>query len=132
MVGRLFLRIERYAMDITITSVATTANETMWRAATNGLEVIGKTAGEALDGIRTKLGIEQNDLFVVYEKWQPDEYFTATQQKQLSDLMVRWRVARDAGKTLPAEDQKRLEELVEAELAASGKRAEKMALEMKK
>lgn len=119
-------------MDITITSVATTANETMWRAATNGLEVIGKTAGEALDGIRTKLGIEQNDLFVVYEKWQPDEYFTATQQKQLSDLMVRWRVARDAGKTLPAEDQKRLEELVEAELAASGKRAEKMALEMKK
>lgn len=119
-------------MDITITSVATAANETLWRAVTDGKEAMGKTAGEALDGIRTQLGAEQSDLFIVYEKWQPDEYFTAAQQKQLSELMARWRAARDTGKTLPAEDQKRLEELVEEELAATGKRAEKLALEMKK
>lgn len=119
-------------MDITITLVATASNETLWRAATDGKEAIGKTAGEALDGIRSQLGLEQNDLFIVYGKWQPDEYFTAAQQQQLGELMTRWRAARDEGKALSGEDQKKLEELVEAELAASGKRAEKLASEMEK
>lgn len=40
--------------------------------------------------------------------------------------MARWRVARDAGQTLPTEEQIELEELIEAELAASAKRAESL------
>lgn len=119
-------------MDITITSMATTTNETVWRATTDGLEVIGKTAGEALDSLRKRLGTEQNDMFLVREQWQPDEFFTSAQQKRLGELMARWRAARDAGQSFPIEDQKRLEELVDAEFAASAKRAEKMAREMKK
>lgn len=119
-------------MDITITSVVTTANEKVWCAATDGLEAIGKTAGEALDGLRKRLGTEDNDLFLVRDQWQPDDFFTAAQQKQLSELMARWRAARDVGQALPAEDWKKLEELVDAEFAASAKRAEKLAIEAKK
>lgn len=113
-------------MDMTITSVVTTANETMWRAATDGLEVIGKTAGEALDGLRARLGLEQNEMFLVCEQWQPDEFFTAAQQRRLSDLMERWRAARDAGNILPNPEQAELEALVDAQLEGSAKRAAAM------
>lgn len=110
-------------MDITITSVATTSNETMWRAVTNGLEVIGKTAGEALDGIRRQLGTEQNDMFLVCERWQPDEFFNAAQQQRLSELMECWRAARDSGGKLSDAEQSELESLVDAQLEGSAKRA---------
>lgn len=113
-------------MDITISTVATTTNETVWLAATDGLEVIGKTAGEALDGIRKQLGTEQNDLFLVRQQWQPDEFFTAEQQQRPSDLMERWRAARDSGKTLSDADQTELEKLVDAQLEGSAKRAAAM------
>ncbi|MDX2042804.1 MAG: hypothetical protein SF097_16415 [Acidobacteriota bacterium] len=120
-------------MDITITSETTATSETMWRAVTNGeVLAVGKSAGEALDSLRKQLGTETKDIFIVCQQWQPDDFFTAAQQKQLSELMSRWRAARDAGQAFPAEDQKRLEELVEAELAASAKRSEKLALEAKK
>lgn len=113
-------------MDITISSVATTTDETMWRATTDGLEVLGKTAGEALDGLRKRLGTEQNDIFIVREQWQPDEFFTAEQQQRLSDLMERWRVARDSGKRLPNAEQAELEALIDAQLEGSANRAAAM------
>lgn len=110
-------------MDITISTVATTTNKTVWRAATDGLEAIGKTAGEALDGIRKQLGTEQNDLFLVCQQWQTDKFFTAEHQQRLSDLMEHWRVARDSRKTLSDADQTELEKLVDAQLEGSAKRA---------
>ena len=111
-------------MDITIIPETTAANETLWRAATDGKEAVGKTAGEALDGLTTQLNKDRNGLFVLYEQWQPDEFFNAAQQQRLSELMTRWRAARDVGRTLATEEQKELEKLVEAELEASAKRAE--------
>ncbi|MEP7342053.1 MAG: hypothetical protein ABI977_30255 [Acidobacteriota bacterium] len=119
-------------MDITIIPETTAANEIVWRAATDGKEAIGKTAGEALDGLTTQLNKGRNGLFVLYEQWQPDEFFTAVQQQRLSELMARWRIARDADQSLAVQEQKELEELVEAELLASAKRAERVAREMKK
>lgn len=119
-------------MDITIISETTATNETLWRAATDGKEAIGKTAGEALDGLTTGIDKSRNGMFIVYEQWQPDEFFTIAQQKRLSELMARWRTARDAGRTLATEEQKELEKLVEVELEASAKRAKKVAREMKK
>lgn len=119
-------------MDITIVSETTTTNETLWRAATNGREAVGKTAGEALDSLTTQLDEGRNGMFVIYEQWQPDEFFTAVQQQQLGELMARWRIAREAGKSLATAEQKELEKLVEAELAASAKRAEKLARAIKK
>ena len=113
-------------MDITITSMATTTNETMWRAATDGLEVICKTAGEALDSIRKRLGTEQNDMFLVRQQWQPDEFFTAAQQQRLGELMESWRAARDSGKKLSENEQAELEALVDAQLEGSANRAAAM------
>lgn len=113
-------------MDITITSVATTSNETLWRAATDDLEVIGKTAGEALDSLRKRLGTEQQDMFLVREQWQPDEFFTAVQQQRLSELMGRWRAAQEAGSKLSDPEQAELETLVDAQLEGTAKRAAAM------
>ena len=119
-------------MDITITSETKDTSETQWRAMTKGRQFIGKTAGEALDNLSKELGERQNGYFIVYEQWQPDDFFTATQQQRLQELMTRWRAARDAGGTLSANEQQELEQLVEAELAGSARRAEKMVSEKTK
>jgi hypothetical protein len=58
---------------------------------------------------------------------RPDDLFTAEQQQRLTDLMAWWRSTRDAGTTLPAEDQAELEALVEAEVRAAGDRAAALA-----
>ena len=55
---------------------------------------------------------------------QPDRFFTAEQLERLSELMLRWRQARDAGTTLPPAKQAELEALVEAEVRAAADRAE--------
>ena len=65
-------------------------------------------------------------MVIAHEQFSSDEFFTATQQRHLGELMARWRVARDAGQMLPTEEQMELEGLIEAELAASAKRAERL------
>jgi hypothetical protein len=50
---------------------------------------------------------------------KPDDLFTAAQQQRLAELMALWRTARDAGTTLPAQEQAELDALVEAELRAA-------------
>lgn len=110
-------------MDITIISETTATKETLWRAATDGKDAIGKTAGEALDSLTAQLGREQTGMFLVYEQWQADEFFTTEQQQRLSELMVRWRATRDTGKKLPDAEQAELEALVDAQLEGSARRA---------
>ena len=118
-------------MDITITAEIVGANGKLWRAATDGIEAIGKTAGEALDSLTTQLGKEQDGMFIVYEQWQPDEFFTTAQQQRLSELMSRWRAARDSGKKLLADEQAELEALVDAQLEGSAKRAAALRRDLK-
>ena len=48
-----------------------------------------------------------------------DWFFSAEQQKRLSDLMNLWRTARDRGQTISPEQQAELDSLVEAELKAA-------------
>ena len=52
-----------------------------------------------------------------------DEFFSAAQVARLADLMARWRVARDAGRTLPPADQAELDALIAAELEAATARS---------
>jgi hypothetical protein len=54
---------------------------------------------------------------------RPDEFFTAQQQERLAALMERWRAARDAGASLPPDEQAELDALVQAEVRAAGERA---------
>lgn len=102
---------------------------TAWRAVANGKEAFGRTAGEALDGLTAELS--QAGVFLIYEQWQPDEFFTAEQQQRLSELLARWRLTNDSGEPLAANEQVELEQLIEVELLAAGQRAATLAHEAK-
>jgi hypothetical protein len=55
---------------------------------------------------------------------RPDEFFTAEQIASLSELMSKWRTARDSGTTLDSKDREELENLIREEVVASGKRSQ--------
>lgn len=55
---------------------------------------------------------------------RPDRHFTAEQRRRLVELMGRWRAARDAGRSLPDEEQAELQRLVDDEVAATARRAD--------
>ncbi len=63
-------------------------------------------------------GSELGTLLII-QSFHPDWFFSAEQQKRLSDLMSLWRTARDEGQTLPPEQRAELDSLVEAELKAA-------------
>jgi hypothetical protein len=58
---------------------------------------------------------------------RPDRFFDAGQIQRLAELMNRWRIARDSGKSLPPDEQSELEALVETEVRAAGERAAAIA-----
>jgi hypothetical protein len=97
--------------------------ETSYRALAGNLESVGRTAGEALDGLMAQLDEQTAGTLTVVQQLRPDRFFTADQQKRLGELMVSWRRARDEGRTLAYEEQAELERLVEAEVKASTARA---------
>ncbi len=96
---------------------------TTYRAVAGKLESVGRTAGEALDGLMAQLDDTTTGTLTVVQQLRPDRFFTADQQKRLGDLMARWRSARDQGRTLASEEQAELERLVEDEVKASAARA---------
>ena len=87
----------------------------------------GDTAGQALDALTAQLPDVEFDSLLVVQRFRPDHYFSEPLQQRMADLMARWRAARDAGATWSAEEQSELESLVDAELQASGQRAEDAA-----
>lgn len=90
-------------------------------------ESFGKTVGQAIDALTQQLENGDTDTLVIVQRFQPDEFFSADQQKRLGHLMQKMRDARDLGKRLPQEEWTELESLVEAELEGSARRAEKIA-----
>lgn len=97
------------------------SGETRFHAVAQGKQAFGNTLGEAIDGLTPQL---KNGLprLIVIQSLCPDAFFTATQQQRLHGLMAKWRVARDTGAVLPADEDAELEALIDAELEASGKR----------
>ena len=70
--------------------------------------------------------MSKEDLWMIRPEPQPDRFFSAVQQQQLTRLMAEWRRRRDQGESLPANVQAELEALVEAELLAAAARATAM------
>jgi hypothetical protein len=93
-----------------------------FRAAAGDKQSVGRTAGEALDALVTQLPAADAATIVVVQGLRPDPFFTAAQRERLSDLMSRWRAARDAGGALDPPEQAELDALVEAELRGSARR----------
>lgn len=56
----------------------------------------------------------------------PDQFFTAQEQQRLKELISIWRNAQDRGEILSPEQQSELDNLIEAELAATAERAKAM------
>jgi hypothetical protein len=68
---------------------------TTYRAVAGEKQSVGRTAGEALDALTAQLSDEEAGTLVVVQNLRPDRFFTAAQQDRLSELMSRWRTARD-------------------------------------
>jgi hypothetical protein len=117
---------------ITILPVLGTNGDTSYCAVAEDKQSIGKTAGEALDALALQFSENETDSLVVVQSLRPDQFFNADQQKQMSDLMLRWRTARDNGQALSAEEQASLKLLIESELKASESRAVAIAAELGK
>lgn len=86
---------------------------------------VGTTAGQALDALTAMIGEQQGSFWVV-SRFEPDTFFSATQQARLAELMGMWRSARDTETVFPEVLQTELDELVEAELQASIARAKSL------
>jgi hypothetical protein len=99
------------------------ADEVGYRAITARNQAVGRTAGEALDALTTQLPPEDADTLIIVRSLVPDRFFTNEQRQRTEELMARWRSARDAGKTLSADDQSELENLIDIEVRAATLRA---------
>ncbi|NER34753.1 MAG: hypothetical protein F6J93_12150 [Oscillatoria sp. SIO1A7] len=115
---------------ISILSVSA-ENNTYYEAVTKNKRSSGKTAGEALDAMLGQLGEEEAGTLVVVQNYRPDRFFSAEQQKRLSELMNRWRDLRKRDLALPPQEQAELNALVEAELNASTMRTAALFEELK-
>lgn len=94
-----------------------------YRAVAGQLQGVGKSAGAALDALTTQLGEEESGTLVIVQNLRPDRFFTAQQQARLTELMTRWRAARNSQSALPPQEQAELEALVQAETEAASQRA---------
>ncbi|MGI9303642.1 MAG: hypothetical protein ACR2RB_13220 [Gammaproteobacteria bacterium] len=115
---------------VAILPVPTDSGDISYNAVAGDKWTKGKTAGEALDALTAQLTEEDSTLVIVQSR-RPDRFFSAAQHKRLSELMDRWRVARDKGDSLSKEDQAELQALVEEELEASSNRAAALVDELK-
>ena len=101
-----------------------------FRAVAGDKQAVGRTAGEALDGIVTQLSQDAGGTIVVLQTLGPDRFFTAAQQQRLGELMAQWRQARDGGTSLGAAEQAELDQLIEAELEGSALRTADLLREL--
>ena len=98
------------------------SGQVTYRAIAGRRQSVGKTAGEALDALTSTLPEKETATLVIVQHQRPDEFFTAEQQARLSELMARWRTARDDGGVLSSAEQAELEALVETEVRAASQR----------
>ncbi|MBV9851814.1 MAG: hypothetical protein JO250_19275 [Armatimonadetes bacterium] len=118
-----------------ILSVPTETGGLTYQAVAGDKRSEGATPGQALDALTRQLSGDQTGsgagLLVVVQGLRPDRFFSADQQRRLTELMNDWRTARDQGQALPPDTQRELDALVEAELSASADRAAALADELR-
>jgi len=104
---------------VAILPVSDASGERIYRAIAGDKQSTGRTAGEALDALTAQLEGSEFSTLLLIQSFRPDWFFSAQQQRRLSELMSLWRTARDRGQALPPEQQAELDSLVEAELRAA-------------
>lgn len=111
----------------TVVVLPNNQNGKSFRAISGEKESFGKTIGEAVDLLTAQLENAGDETLYIVQRFSPDEFFTAVQQKRLSELMDKLHEAQDGEGQFSSEEQAELEKLIAAELEGSGRRTEKMA-----
>lgn len=104
---------------VSILPISNASGEKSYRAIAGDKQGVGKTAGQALDGLTAQLGEADFSALLIIQNFNADLFFSADQQRRLSELMRLWRIARDRGGNLRQEQQAELDALVDAELRAA-------------
>ncbi len=112
---------------VAIVPISTRTGGQTYQAVAGRRMAAGDTAGQALDALTAQFPDVESESLLIVQRFRPDRYFSEPQQQRMADLMAQWRSARDSGGTWSAEEQSELESLVNAELQASGQRAEDAA-----
>lgn len=102
-------------------------NGKSYRADAEGKHSFGGTVGKALDALTAQFENPEADTIFIVQRFVPDEYFTADQQRRMSELIQKVSDAEVGKAELSPEDRAELEALVEAELEGSARRVEKVA-----
>ncbi|MBH8574643.1 hypothetical protein I8752_16750 [Nostocaceae cyanobacterium CENA369] len=108
---------------VAILPVSDASGGKIYRAIAGDKQSTGRTAGEALDALTAQMEDDELNTLLVIQSFRPDWFFSAEQQKRLSELMNLWRTARDRGQTLSPKQQLELDSLVEAELKGATARS---------
>lgn len=104
-----------------MTTITILPEEKKFRAVSGNRESFGRTAGEALDALTAQLDEEESGTLIVIQNRRADKFFNSSQQKRLTELMAKRKT-----KSLSADEETELENLVEAELEGAKRRAEEM------
>jgi len=109
-----------------MTTITITPERTdTYRAITGDKESTGRTAGEALDALASQLSEDESGTLVIVQNRKADRFFNATQQARLTELMQQ----REDAKLSP-EEERELENLIEAELDGARERTETLLREL--
>lgn len=99
------------------------AENTVFRAVAGGKSSVGRTPGEALDGLLAQLDPDAPISLFVIAKDRGDAFFTQAQFDRLTNLLNR----QNDGETLTESERRELTKLVEAEVRATVARTSSLA-----
>jgi hypothetical protein len=99
------------------------AGAAAFRALSENFQATGHTPGEALDLLTSRSPEKFSDAPVFFQTLAPDEFFTKAQIDHLSNLMTRWRLAREKNTVLSPTELSELETLVDQEIVGATRRS---------
>ncbi|HEX9959967.1 MAG TPA: hypothetical protein VGB00_03490 [Pyrinomonadaceae bacterium] len=109
-----------------MTKITILPEDKNYRAIAGQKESIGRTAGEALDGLTAQLSQDESGTLIVIQNQRSDKFFNSWQQMRLTELMEKRK-----NQSLSVIEEKELENLVETELNGARQRSEELLSELK-
>jgi hypothetical protein len=104
-----------------MTTITILPGEKNFRAVAGKKESVGRTIGEAIDGLNAQLDENETGTLLVIQKQRADKFFGERQQKRLVELM-----SKKENQTLSAEEKSELRQLIAEELIGARRRAEEL------
>lgn len=105
--------------SVSIYSETTPSSVKRYRARAGSRQSVGSTMGQALDALTADWGDDIKETAILIQRFEPDEFFTASQQQRKQELLSR-------RANLSSEERTELEDLLDAELDATVARTENL------